>query len=445
MKPLAENWRTWCIYVNTNKQITMDEVLEQVAMMGQLIDVWHAINKTALDVLRSIENAVDATTAKIKALTDGINSVPVTVKQYEPNVPTATGANRITNNGVTTNSIAQTNTITNTETKERGNAIDTTEKMVKTGKDVIGMAKMVTSEFPQFEKLNKGIEGIAKVFEFGEKGIGVVKNFIGLMGTGAVEESAAAIAGGLDIAAIIEVVSAIAIATGPVGWAIGGAALAAGGAAAWYMSSKEKEKYQYSGNKGLGSFANAGDDYIAKGKQWTIPSFLAPNKKDGSPNTLTPFSPPVSTVDKTYVKSPVIIPAQVDAVTIFKRGVQQGLLNLGTSKAKDAFDNYSLQLSAMADYDPRAAGYISSVLKQARQKLVNTDNANLKAKQQLIAKQYVNQQGQLSSPGTTININTPLIGTFNIQTKNMNESYDKVKQEILQVLLEVFNRAAPAH
>ncbi len=48
-------------------------------------------------------------------------------------------------------------------------------------------------------------------------------------------------------------------------------------------------------------------------------------------------------------------------------------------------------------------------------------------------------------PGTTININTPLIGTFNIPTKNMNESYDNVKQEILQVLLEVFNRAAPAH
>lgn len=53
------------------------------------------------------------------------------------------------------------------------------------------------------------------------------------------------------------------------------------------------------------------------------------------------------------------------------------------------------------------------------------------------------QQRSLSS-GTTTNINSPLIGTFNINTNNINGSYGKIKQEILDVLLEVFSRAAPA-
>ncbi|MDR3681544.1 MAG: hypothetical protein P4L41_16370 [Flavipsychrobacter sp.] len=245
----------------------------------------------------------------------------------------------------------------------------------------------------------------------------------------------------------LEIAEGIALGTAEipvVGWGIGAAALAVGGVATWYMSKKEqeeKEAHKYDGDKGLNSFANEDPGKVYK----PAPSpnfFTSPTKQIAlTPNRLNTLAP---VIDNTYNKPLPKMPL-LTANAKYNQAIIAGLVKLGTSKGKGDFDDFANSMISQAQGTPSLLKYVNKTVSTAGGTLVRNSISDKKARQEILAKQNASLQRQSPSSGTIININTPLIGSFNISAKNMNESYDKVKQEILQVLLEVFNRAAPAH
>jgi len=345
----------------------MDEILQQVAFANQLNEAWKTVNNTASFVLKSIDDVVDITISKIKKLADAISNSTVPAQQNTqvvqayPNVASGNGKVQENISATTKNSVVS-------QTDEKKSTIEIAETSVKMSKDAVGMVKMVTDSVPGLEKWSNGLEKLNKALEFGEKGIDFAKKFKGLagegIGTSVIEDGAAAIVGGLDMAAVIESVSAIAIAAGPVGWAIGGAALVAGGAAAWYMSKKEteeKEAHKYDGDKGLNSFAN--EDPGKAYKPTPSPNFftsptkqiaLIPNRS----NTLAPV------IDNTYNKPLPKMPL-LTANAKYNQAILAGLVKLGTSKGKGDFDDFANSMISQAQGTPSLLKYVNKTVSTA--------------------------------------------------------------------------------
>jgi|GEM_PF-7067009 len=438
----------------------MDEILQQIAFVNQMNEVWRSVNDTAIKVLTTIDKAVDVTTTKINAITQAISSLSTHILSYTQG-PVAT-----TNAASPSASANVDKTSDTTKKTEKKSFLETSESILKSGKDVVEMTKMITEHMPKLGKFSKGLEKLGKIIEFGEKGIDLGKNVTSLVGESigpGIVEGVTSLMGGLDIAAIVEGAATAALATGPVGWAIGGTVMAVGAGAAWWMAKKNSdEKKRQAEAATINANIQSDDEALRfngdQKKQAHYVKYGAPSAPVIGTGAITAemlknvnigprYTPPMANMlkhndESSHLKN-IVIPKPEAPFAHQRQMLISGLSQYYDKVSKGKFDTFASNFVGTAT-TPALHNFANGLMIDVRQKKVDELIAKDKAAQGRA--KHDSSVNMVSGQPSAINltINGPLINNFSIHTKNINEAYDKVKEEVTKVLVDMFHHKIAA-
>ncbi len=301
-------------------------------------------------------------------------------------------------------------------------------------------------------ELNDGVNGLVGNETEGSKLQRNIDTFTNL-GSGVVDlfgdEITAMITGieGESVMGIAEVVAAIGAEIPGPGWVVAATALAAAGAIALYKANSTTDPQDVHAkitNDGLSSFkiSEGRNEYIKTGYTTPLPKPVPIDSKH--PLYVDPYKISANAVDNTFVAHRGIIPTKPPAhrPLSLTKIFSQAAYDYGRTNGRPAFDKIvNGYVGSVSDINTSYSA--NKFFMPVRKRLVDAEE-----KQDAIAKgnrmkqilSSKNRQDQIvTSPTVNLTINGPLINNFSIHTKNINEAYDKVKEEVTKVLIDMFH------